>query len=338
MTSCEYARLPALRLVAVILTFTLAMLLCIESSFPQENGETPEEGRQRLERIAEEIAKKVKRHRGGRAGAYGRRPGVITEVPPDALIHPRGQTEDELRMYLLAGVSSGKPYDEMREVLNRPWSRDTVRVLWKLDGRHYERWQSIKGSTLPLLVFAATRYKGDILTEVRSILDQLFSESIKPDSHILGSYGILGTALSKYGTLEVLPDSFWTAVQLESVGTGKVGVLARIGNEDTLKWLEKFQKTCAWENQWTLKTTIEELKKKLAKEKDEERSKPEQTEQPEPGKLPKPENVKNPTTEQSESLSEEGINWLMPCLIIAGLVLAGVVIFLFLRRKKVGQV
>ncbi len=59
---------------------------------------------------------------------------------------------------------------------------------------------------------------------------------------------------------------------------------------------------------------------------------PEEKEQPESGKLPKPETARTPVPEKSE-LAEQGTSLLMPGLIIATVVLAGVVVFLLLRRR-----
>ncbi len=285
----------------------LAILLCLSSSLShaqERDEESADEGRKRLEKIAEEIAEKIKEKSGHGIGTLGSTWwGICTAVPADALKESRGQTEDELRMYLLARFPVGETYDKIKDILNSPWDDHAVRDLWKLDAYAYDEDDipQQRGIVLDLLVYAGTKYQSDVLIQVRSILDDLFQKFGKPeldattrDNAVLLAF--VRNALEEYGTLELLPESFWTAMEREDVGEDLLQVVAKLGDSETLKWLEDFRKTCAWQKEINLRflrKTISELKTKTSNRGSENRREREDK-SPQDTKHAKPEHSKRP--------------------------------------------
>jgi len=228
--------------------------------FAQEEMGNIDEGRKHLHEIAEEIEKL------SRTSPMSSSPG-FWKVSPDIIIEPRDREEDKLRMYLLASFEQSEKRDRIAEIVNQPWSDDTVEALWNAEQME----QGVpRGKMLNLIMFVAKKYKGEVFSEVKTRLGNLFEKYAQPNwrskEFRLGSFLI--SSLKKYGTVEMLPDSFWRLLEREDMGYGLLNVLSTIGDLETLEYLEKFSEACHWTDEKSLKRlkdTIDKLRVKYDK-------------------------------------------------------------------------
>lgn len=164
--------------------------------------ELKEEGQERqlFRRIADEIAREAKARKGGSRWGF-------SSVAADVLTESRGEEEDRLRMYMIAHFPKGVIRDEAKRIANSPWSAETVSGLWKVGA--FEVGQP-RAAVFELLFYAADRYGGEVLTEVKSKLDLLCQKFENPDWHPadIHLFVFLANALAKYGTAELIPESF----------------------------------------------------------------------------------------------------------------------------------
>jgi hypothetical protein len=340
---------------------TLAIIAILAFLVPsyspaQEEDNSPEAGRKRLGKIAQEIAERAKITGGQRN---------ISAVPADALEESRGEEEDRLRMYLLAWFSPGKTRDRIKDIINRPWDDDTVRDLWVAN--YGKRGGQIPtGEIYSLIIYAAKKYKGRVFMEVKSRLNDLFSLFSDPDLCPLNykEGAFLINALEQYGTPDIIPDSFWIHVENEKYGPLLLNVLREIGDKDTLQWLEDFRERCPWQEEKNLRKLQEAIKKLRVKiesqnkpdnQKPQEiKTEPEQENHPKPfprnsslnlkkeQEQAEPELIKKPEPEpapekEPHASTTESTDLFVPVLIIGVVLLAGVVIFLFLREKRANR-
>lgn len=285
----------------------LLILLPLDFCASQEEDNSPEAGRERLAKIAQEINNKIEdEHKRG-----VERPVTMHPVSADALKESRGQTEDELRMYLLAFLPPGEKRDKTIQILNSPWGADTVKNLWEL--HTYKEIQQPYGQPyggiLDLLVYVATKYKKDVFAEVQRKMEDLFSKFCSPEcdpnmgynSRLL-SYAT--NALERYGTSELLPNSFWRALEREEVGVSLLWVIAKLGEgADPLTRLGNFKKTCTWREERSLRVLegdIELLQMEAESKKSQEREKGEGK----PPQEPEPKQEKSAPKPEDEFLSK----------------------------------
>jgi hypothetical protein len=240
-----------------ILLFLILPLFFNFNALAQEDNSLVA-GKKRLQKISDEIAQRAK-VTGGQRNIY--------PVPADALEESRGEKEDRLRMYLLALFPPGETRKKIKDIINRPWDDDTVRDLW--EANYSKRGgQEPTGEIFHLIIYAAKKYDGQVFVEVKSKLNDLFDKfndpNWRPTNHKMGA--LLISALRQYGTPDILPDSFWKQIENEKNGPQLLIVLWKVGDKDTLVWLEDFQKRCSWQEKRSLQklsNAIQEIRARI---------------------------------------------------------------------------
>ena len=178
----------------------------------------------------------------------------------------RGKVEDELRARVLGSFWRDKQIASVQDYLNRPWDEEAIGYLWSVvehssKGDDFLRIGVYPNTVIPnilnLLAYVHTSYRNEELCKaIADRFDSLFVQLREghEDCHrYLPSY--LYQSIDKYGTASLLGPGFWEGMEPAEGSLAWLGLLERIGDDDTLEKLQNMKEG----------VTDEDLRKKLDK-------------------------------------------------------------------------
>ncbi len=176
----------------------------------------------------------------------------------------RGEIEDRLRAEIL-GAFPDDQFQILRDVLNRPWDVPAVKYLGNLiltnapaDGE--VRISGVKWTAIAnmLAYIGKNRPQPDVTQEVKRVFDELFLRAIVLDKKGRlkeNFWGNTTAAVARYGTAELLSESFWKGVR---EGLPAAGALESVGNTEVLNHLRGLLGSNQWPENSRTKEHIQE--------------------------------------------------------------------------------
>lgn len=182
-------------------------------------------------------------------------------VGDDEITDKRSDTEDKLRKDVLRTVFKEKDIEDIGDILNRPWSGDSVDFLWNLTfwGRGDQAGRGTTDITsnygfYPLMVYLTGEYSDNIavLTAVKEWFEVLFTTALDEEylsehlNHSTNSgVGSAIAAVRDYGDASFLTPAFWKIVEAGS--TGAILTVGALGDKECLDRLKQYLEFPPWQ-------------------------------------------------------------------------------------------